>query len=81
MSSQLPQNVQHVVPRVVPPITTGLLLLAVALGQFDRDALLFERMKPIFEAEDAVAFIGFPHFPGVGQLFLDEGYRVSQGVA
>lgn len=34
-------NVQHVVPSVVPPITSGLLLLAVALGQFDREALLF----------------------------------------
>jgi uncharacterized protein YbaP (TraB family) len=46
----------------------------------DRDAVLFQRMKPIFETENAVAFVGFPHFPGVSRLFLDEGYRVSQGV-
>ncbi len=46
----------------------------------DRDAVLFQRMKPILEEEDAVAFIGFPHFPGVSTLLLDEGYRVTQGV-
>ncbi len=41
MNSTLPLNVQHVVPRIVPPITTGLLLLSVALGQFDPDAVAF----------------------------------------
>ncbi|GAB4535652.1 MAG: TraB/GumN family protein [Anaerolineae bacterium] len=47
----------------------------------DRDGLLFQRMKSIFEREDAVAFVGFPHFPGISKLFLEQGYRVSQGVA
>ncbi len=45
-----------------------------------RDIILFQRMKTIFEEEDAVAFVGFPHLPGVNRLFLDQGYSVSQGV-
>jgi hypothetical protein len=43
-----------------------------------RDQILFERMQPIFEREDAVAFIGFPHIPGVTQLFRDAGHIVTQ---
>jgi uncharacterized protein YbaP (TraB family) len=43
-----------------------------------RDQILFERMKPIFQRENALAFIGFPHVPGVRQLFENEGYTVSQ---
>ena len=45
----------------------------------ERDTILFERMKPIFDQEDAVAFIGFPHVPGVTRLFLEQGYRLTQG--
>lgn len=46
----------------------------------ERDVILFERMKAIIQNEAAVAFLGFPHIPGVKKLFLDEGYRVTQGV-
>ncbi len=45
-----------------------------------RDAVLFQRMKTIFDQEEAIAFVGFPHIPGVSRLFLDEGYEVTQGV-
>jgi uncharacterized protein YbaP (TraB family) len=43
-----------------------------------RDQIQFERMKPVFAQEDALAFVGFPHIPGVTQLFLDDGYAVTQ---
>jgi len=43
-----------------------------------RDHIQFERMKPVFEREDVLAFIGFPHVPGVAALFRDEGYTVTQ---
>ena len=43
-----------------------------------RDQNLFDRMRPIFESENSVAFIGFPHVPGVAKLFSDQGYIVSQ---
>ena len=43
-----------------------------------RDRIQFERMEPVFEREDALAFIGFPHIPGVAALFRDEGYTVTQ---
>ncbi|MFC1879685.1 TraB/GumN family protein, partial [Chloroflexota bacterium] len=43
-----------------------------------RDQILFDRMKPIFERKNAVAFIGFPHIPGVTKLFRDEGYTITQ---
>jgi len=43
-----------------------------------RDCIQFERMKPVFEREDALAFIGFPHVPGVAELFRNEGYTVKQ---
>jgi uncharacterized protein YbaP (TraB family) len=43
-----------------------------------RDQILFDRMKPIFERADAVAFIGFPHVPGVTKLLRDAGYAVTQ---
>ncbi len=46
----------------------------------DRDGILFDRMRVIFEAESAVAFVGFPHIPGVRKLFCDQGYGVTQGV-
>ena len=43
-----------------------------------RDHIQFERMKPVFEREYALAFIGFPHVPGVAKLFRAEGYTVTQ---
>ena len=43
-----------------------------------RDRIQFERMKPVFEREDALAFIGFPHIPGVTELFRNEGYTITQ---
>jgi uncharacterized protein YbaP (TraB family) len=43
-----------------------------------RDRIFFEEMKPIFERENSLAFIGFPHVPGVSKLFSDEGYTVTQ---
>jgi uncharacterized protein YbaP (TraB family) len=43
-----------------------------------RDRIQFERMKPVFEREDALAFIGFPHIPGVAELFRKDGYTVTQ---
>lgn len=47
----------------------------------ERDARMFEVMQPIFAAEDAVAFIGFPHVPGVTRLFEQAGWTVTQVTA
>ncbi len=43
-----------------------------------RDRILFERMRQVFDCEDALAFVGFPHVPGVTKLFRDAGYAVMQ---
>jgi len=43
-----------------------------------RDQILFDRMKPVIERENAVAFIGFPHVPGVTELLRNDGYVVTQ---
>lgn len=43
-----------------------------------RDQILFDRMKPIFDRQSVLAFIGFPHIPGVATLFRDQGYNVTQ---
>jgi hypothetical protein len=43
-----------------------------------RDQILFDRMEPIFAQENSLAFIGFPHVPGVTKLFRDRGYSVIQ---
>ncbi|MCX7838533.1 MAG: TraB/GumN family protein, partial [Anaerolineae bacterium] len=43
-----------------------------------RDKILFERMLPFIEREPTLAFIGFPHVPGVTQLLRDVGYAVTQ---
>lgn len=51
----------------------------VVIGE--RDARMFEAMRPIFDAEDAVAFIGFPHVPGVMRLFEEAGWAVTQVAA
>jgi len=49
----------------------------VAIGE--RDQIMFQRMKPIFERGPSAAFVGFPHVPGMRELFLQHGYTVSQG--
>ncbi|MFZ5821130.1 MAG: TraB/GumN family protein [Chloroflexota bacterium] len=46
-----------------------------------RDRILFERMKPVIEREAALAFVGFPHVPGVSQLLREDGYTVTQVTA
>ncbi len=43
-----------------------------------RDLIFFERMKVRFEENQAAAFVGVAHIPGVRKMFLDEGYRVVQ---
>lgn len=48
----------------------------VVIGQ--RDARMFEAMRAAFAAEDGVAVIGFPHAPGVLQLFEQDGWTVTQ---
>ncbi len=46
-----------------------------------RDQRMFEVMRPVFDAGDAVAFVGFPHVPGVTHLFREAGYTVEQVTA
>jgi hypothetical protein len=46
-----------------------------------RDQIFFEGMRPVFEDEDALAFIGFPHIPGVNKLFNEDGYTITQVTA
>lgn len=43
-----------------------------------RDQILFDRMKPFFNRQSVLAFIGFPHIPGVVSLLQDSGYIVTQ---
>jgi uncharacterized protein YbaP (TraB family) len=43
-----------------------------------RDRILFERMLPVVAREGALAFIGFPHIPGVCTLFREAGYSIAQ---
>ncbi len=58
-------------------LTSGFVTRGPAvIGQ--RDARMFEGMQPVFAAEDAVAFIGFPHVPGVTRLFEEAGWAVTQ---
>lgn len=44
----------------------------------ERDHIFFDGMKSIFEHEEALAFIGFPHIPGVTKLFCESGYTITQ---
>ncbi len=48
----------------------------VIVGQ--RDRRMFDALRPVFDTVDAVAFIGFPHVPGVTRLFQEAGYTVTQ---
>jgi uncharacterized protein YbaP (TraB family) len=43
-----------------------------------RDRILFDRMLRAVEHQNTLAFIGFPHVPGVTTLFRDSGYAVTQ---
>lgn len=49
-----------------------------AIGK--RDRIMFERMEPVMQKSPTAAFVGFPHVPGIRQLFLEKGYRVTQGL-
>lgn len=44
----------------------------------ERDARMFDAMRPAFDAQATTAFIGFPHVPGVTRLFREAGYSVTQ---
>lgn len=46
-----------------------------------RDAIFFRGMKTFFEKGKGAAFVGVIHIPGIKKLFLDEGYRVTQGMS
>ena len=43
-----------------------------------RDPIFFKGIKAFVEAEEATAFIGVAHLPGMKKRFLDEGYQVTQ---
>lgn len=43
-----------------------------------RDRIQFERMRPVFDREETLAFVGFPHIPGITELFRAEGYTITQ---
>jgi hypothetical protein len=47
----------------------------------ERDERMFHALQPILAAEDAVAFVGFPHIPGITQLFREAGCAVTQVTA
>jgi uncharacterized protein YbaP (TraB family) len=44
----------------------------------ERDRIFFERMQPLLAQEGVLAFVGFPHIPGLTQLFHEGGYTVAQ---
>lgn len=50
----------------------------VVLSQ--RDQVLFERMQPFFNSRPTVAFVGLSHIPGVRELFIQNDYKVIQGL-
>ena len=43
-----------------------------------RDPLFFRGMKAFFNDGKTAAFVGVGHIPGIVQMFLDEGYQVTQ---
>jgi len=43
-----------------------------------RDPLFFERMKPYLGEGKTAAFVGVAHIPGIREMFLNEGYKVTQ---
>jgi uncharacterized protein YbaP (TraB family) len=44
-----------------------------------RDRKLFTRIRSLYEAGPTVAFVGFPHVPGIAKMLTDDGYRVTRG--
>ncbi len=50
----------------------------VVLSQ--RDQLLFERMRTVFDTKPAAAFVGLSHIPGISKLFIEEGYQIEKGL-
>jgi uncharacterized protein YbaP (TraB family) len=43
-----------------------------------RDPIFFKRMKVFFEEGKTAVFVGVAHIPGIRDMFLDEGYLVTQ---
>jgi len=43
-----------------------------------RDPIFFKRMKTFFEEEKTAAFVGVAHIPRIREMFLDEGYQITQ---
>jgi len=43
-----------------------------------RDPIFFKRMKVYFEEGKTAAFVGVAHIPGIRDMFLNEGYLVTQ---
>jgi uncharacterized protein YbaP (TraB family) len=43
-----------------------------------RNPLFFERLKIFFEEGKTTAFVGVAHIPGIRDMFLNEGYLVTQ---
>ena len=43
-----------------------------------RDPIFFKRMKVFFEEGKTAAFVGVAHIPGIRNMFLNEGYLVTQ---
>jgi len=43
-----------------------------------RDPIFFKRMKVFFEEGKTAAFVGVAHIPGIRDMFLNEGYQVTQ---
>jgi len=43
-----------------------------------RDPIFFKRMKVFFEEGKTAAFVGVAHIPGIRDMFLNEGYLVTQ---
>jgi len=44
----------------------------------ERDRKFFERLKPSFDQEVGVAFLGLSHILPIQKMFLDAGYQVTQ---
>ena len=84
--SHWPQYSERYVAFFLAGNLTGLMALTdnfVSRGRpviSERDAILQQRMKPIFDRQTAAAFVGFPHIPGICRLFLDQGYNVIQEI-
>ena len=43
-----------------------------------RDPIFFRGIRDSFEKRQTTAFVGVGHIPGIRQMFLDEGYSITQ---